>query len=113
MATETGPSLRIGELSRRVGVSPELLRAWERRYGLLEPARTEEFTFTREWIRSKVAHVSAPTADGMGTSLRINLPREYLLLHRVGVGGVGVLCQLGATVRVPDVLEESLPGFAS
>jgi DNA-binding transcriptional MerR regulator len=33
--------LRIGELSRRVGVSPELLRAWERRYGLLEPARTE------------------------------------------------------------------------
>jgi DNA-binding transcriptional MerR regulator len=40
MVTETGPSLRIGELSRRVGVSPELLRAWERRYGLLEPART-------------------------------------------------------------------------
>ena len=41
MATETGPSLRIGELSRRVGVSPELLRAWERRYGLLEPGRTD------------------------------------------------------------------------
>ena len=33
--------LRIGELSRRVGVGPELLRAWERRYGLLDPARTE------------------------------------------------------------------------
>jgi DNA-binding transcriptional MerR regulator len=32
--------LRIGELSRRSGVSPELLRAWERRYGLLEPARS-------------------------------------------------------------------------
>ena len=32
--------LRIGELSRRVGVSPELLRAWERRYGLLSPSRT-------------------------------------------------------------------------
>jgi len=32
--------LRIGELSRRVGVSPELLRAWERRYGLLRPARS-------------------------------------------------------------------------
>jgi DNA-binding transcriptional MerR regulator len=41
MATETEPSLRIGELSRRVGVSPELLRAWERRYGLLEPGRTD------------------------------------------------------------------------
>jgi len=33
--------LRIGELSRRVGVSPELLRAWERRYGLLRPTRSQ------------------------------------------------------------------------
>jgi DNA-binding transcriptional MerR regulator len=32
--------LRIGELSRRVGVSPELLRAWELRYGLLQPTRS-------------------------------------------------------------------------
>jgi DNA-binding transcriptional MerR regulator len=32
--------LRIGELSRRSGVSPELLRAWERRYDLLRPARS-------------------------------------------------------------------------
>jgi DNA-binding transcriptional MerR regulator len=33
--------LRIGELSRRVGVSPEVLRAWERRYGVLRPTRTD------------------------------------------------------------------------
>ena len=33
--------LRIGELSRRTGVTRELLRAWERRYGLLRPQRTE------------------------------------------------------------------------
>src|SRR5215208_873021 len=32
--------LRIGELSRRTGVSPELLRAWEQRYGLLRPLRS-------------------------------------------------------------------------
>ena len=37
--TEAG-ALRIGELSRRSGVSPELLRAWERRYGLLRPTRS-------------------------------------------------------------------------
>jgi DNA-binding transcriptional MerR regulator len=30
----------IGELSRRVGVSSDTLRAWERRYGLLKPSRT-------------------------------------------------------------------------
>jgi MerR family transcriptional regulator, light-induced transcriptional regulator len=34
-------SVRIGELSRRVGVSAELLRAWERRYGLLQPERSD------------------------------------------------------------------------
>lgn len=32
--------LRIGEFSERVGVSPDLLRAWERRYGLLQPDRS-------------------------------------------------------------------------
>jgi DNA-binding transcriptional MerR regulator len=32
--------LRIGELSRRVGVSTDVLRAWERRYGILRPARS-------------------------------------------------------------------------
>jgi DNA-binding transcriptional MerR regulator len=37
---DEGGHLRIGELSRRTGVTVELLRAWERRYGLLAPART-------------------------------------------------------------------------
>jgi DNA-binding transcriptional MerR regulator len=36
-----GGYLRIGEFSHRVGVSPERLRAWEKRYGLLEPARSD------------------------------------------------------------------------
>jgi MerR family transcriptional regulator, light-induced transcriptional regulator len=34
------PGLRIGELSRRVGISTDVLRAWERRYGVLAPRRT-------------------------------------------------------------------------
>ena len=43
MGTSHPPSagrVRIGELATRVGVSPTLLRAWERRYGLLRPIRT-------------------------------------------------------------------------
>ena len=32
--------LRIGELSRRTGVGADTLRAWERRYGLIEPLRS-------------------------------------------------------------------------
>ena len=39
MAADLG-SLRIGEFSRRVGVNPELLRAWESRYGLMRPLRS-------------------------------------------------------------------------
>src|SRR5947209_2313201 len=37
---EERPSLRIGELSRRLGVTAHVLRAWETRYGLLRPSRT-------------------------------------------------------------------------
>jgi MerR family transcriptional regulator, light-induced transcriptional regulator len=39
MTHDPGP-VRIGEFGRRVGVSPDLLRAWERRYGLLRPIRS-------------------------------------------------------------------------
>jgi len=39
-AVQNDAALRIGELSKRSGVSPELLRAWERRYGLLRPTRS-------------------------------------------------------------------------
>ncbi len=41
MTPDSGPRLRIGELSRRTGVRADTLRAWERRYGLLRPERTE------------------------------------------------------------------------
>jgi len=41
LGVAAAPHLRIGELSRRSGVSAELLRAWERRYGLLRPQRSQ------------------------------------------------------------------------
>jgi len=34
------PLLRIGELRRRLVVSDHVLRAWESRYGLLQPVRS-------------------------------------------------------------------------
>jgi MerR family transcriptional regulator, light-induced transcriptional regulator len=36
----SGGYLRIGEVARRAGVNAATLRAWERRYGLLEPERS-------------------------------------------------------------------------
>jgi DNA-binding transcriptional MerR regulator len=65
--------LRIGELSRRSGVSPELLRAWERRYGLLQPTRSsgglrlysledlERVRLMREHLAGGVAAAEAAT----------------------------------------------------
>jgi DNA-binding transcriptional MerR regulator len=40
MADSTAGAIRIGELSRRVGVSEHVLRAWESRYRLLHPTRS-------------------------------------------------------------------------
>ena len=40
MEQEPDDRIRIGELARRTGVNTPLLRAWERRYGLLAPLRT-------------------------------------------------------------------------
>src|SRR3954470_1252180 len=37
----TSAWMRIGEISQRTGVSPDVLRAWERRYALLNPRRTD------------------------------------------------------------------------
>ena len=40
MPPATSAWMRIGEISRRTGVSPDVLRAWERRYRLLRPQRS-------------------------------------------------------------------------
>jgi len=34
--------VRIGELSRRTGVQVDTIRAWERRYGLVDPKRSSK-----------------------------------------------------------------------
>jgi hypothetical protein len=44
---------------------------------------------------------------------KLNLPPEYLLIHRVWIGGLGVLCQIGGEVPAVDVLAAHLPGFAA
>lgn len=78
----------------------------------VEPAEHDTFTFSREWMRGQMTRVSAPTSDGMGTALQFNLPPDYMLIHRVWMGGMGVLSQLGATAPFREILTESLPGFS-
>jgi MerR family transcriptional regulator, light-induced transcriptional regulator len=65
----TAGLLRIGELSRRAGVSPELLRAWERRYGLLHPTRTPGGLrlYSAEDVR-RVQEMQRHLADGVAAA---------------------------------------------
>jgi predicted unusual protein kinase regulating ubiquinone biosynthesis (AarF/ABC1/UbiB family) len=78
---------------------------------IIEPAQADEFTFTRGWMRSQAARVGDPRSPAHQLGKRLNLPPSYLLIHRVTLSTIGVLCQLGATVRLRDELEEWLPGF--
>ncbi|WP_329364554.1 ABC1 kinase family protein [Streptomyces sp. NBC_01483] len=78
---------------------------------IIEPAQADEFTFTRGWMRSQAARIADPRSPAHQLGRLLNLPPSYLLIHRVTLSTIGVLCQLGATVRLRDELEEWLPGF--
>ncbi|MET7685844.1 AarF/ABC1/UbiB kinase family protein [Streptomyces sp. NPDC005423] len=78
---------------------------------IIEPAQLDEFTFTRGWMRSQAARVADPRSPAHQLGKQLNLPPAYLLIHRVTLSTIGVLCQLGATVRLRGELEEWLPGF--
>jgi DNA-binding transcriptional MerR regulator len=67
---DAGPGyLRIGELARRTGVSPELLRAWEQRYGLLQPTRTPGgFRLYSATDEARVQHMQGLVSGGLAAA---------------------------------------------
>ncbi|MEF3115888.1 AarF/ABC1/UbiB kinase family protein [Streptomyces chrestomyceticus] len=78
---------------------------------IIEPAQVDDFTFTRSWMRTQAARIADPRSPAYQLGRQLNLPPSYLLIHRVTLSTIGVLCQLGATVRLRDELESWLPGF--
>ena len=71
IVSESSPPgvLRIGELSRRLGVSDHVLRAWERRYGLLRPVRTTGgFRLYSEADLDRVRRMQAYLAQGLSAA---------------------------------------------
>jgi DNA-binding transcriptional MerR regulator len=86
MPPPTG-ALRIGEFARRVGVSAELLRAWERRYGLLKPVRSaggfrlytdEDAERVARMKRALDSGLSAAEAAGSALAIDSEQPAENL-----------------------------------
>lgn len=77
-----------------------------------EPLRGPEFTFTREWLRSLTARFAEPGRNTVQLGRQLHLPPKYLLIHRVWLGGIGVLCQLDAPVPAHRTVARWLPAFA-
>lgn len=68
---------RIGELARRTGVTPDLLRAWERRYGLIEPQRTSGgFRVYSEADERRVRAMRTHLARGVAAAEAARLARS-------------------------------------
>ena len=78
----------------------------------IEPARHEEFHYSRDWLRSLFSQVSDPRSPEFSMGLKFNLPPEYALVHRVWLGATGVTCQLDAHVKVRAEIERWVPGFS-
>jgi MerR family transcriptional regulator, light-induced transcriptional regulator len=80
---QSGPvaRFRIGELSRRLGVSTQLLRAWEQRYGLLQPDRSAGgYRLYAEADERRVRRMQAYLARGLSAAeaARAALSEEYV-----------------------------------
>ena len=64
-----GGELRIGEVARRTGLTPEVLRVWERRYGVLRPGRTAGgFRLYSEDDVARVLRMGELLDKGIGTA---------------------------------------------
>src|SRR6266700_5739863 len=79
---------------------------------IIEPLSVERFTFTREWMRGQAARIGDPRNEEARVGRLLNLPPSYLLIHRVTIGSVFVLSQLGATAPYRALAERWQPGFA-
>ena len=99
-----------GFVKERIELDPDAVRDYL--LPIIEPACVEEFTFSREWMRKQAARIADPRSPAHQLGRQLNLPPSYLLIHRVTLSTIGVLCQLGATVRMRDEMETWVPGFA-
>jgi predicted unusual protein kinase regulating ubiquinone biosynthesis (AarF/ABC1/UbiB family) len=99
-----------GFVKPNISIDPDELREYLSPF--VEPARSETFAFSREWMRGQFQRINDPRQPGSSLALRLNLPPSYLLIHRVWIGSIGVLCQLGVELPFRQILTDALPGFA-
>jgi predicted unusual protein kinase regulating ubiquinone biosynthesis (AarF/ABC1/UbiB family) len=79
---------------------------------LVEPLRTEVFKYSREWLRDQSARVGDPRNPTAKIGFQLNLPAEYVLIHRVTLGTTGIFCQLEAEGKFRDEALSWFPEIA-
>ncbi len=79
---------------------------------LVEPLRTETFRYSREWLREQSARVGDPRNPTAKIGFQLNLPPEYVLIHRVTLGTTGIFCQLEAEGNFRDEALSWFPEIA-
>ena len=100
-----------GFVKPHIRIDPEAL--YDYLAPFLGPAAVERFHFDRPWMRGQFARINDPRRPGYTIGLKLNLPPSYLLIHRVWIGGLGVLSQLDCEAPFRAELEHWLPGFAA
>ncbi len=98
-----------GFIRKNIDIDPDALL--EYLTPLVEPLLHEQFRPTRAWLRGAAATLQDPRRPQFLVGLKLNLPPEYLLIHRVWLGGVGVLSQVGGTVPLREMVCAHLPGL--
>ena len=76
-----------------------------------DPLRSERFHFTRRWLQRQAGRLGDMRGQDFRTGRSLNLPPQYLLIHRVTAGATGILCQLDAEVAIRAIVERWQPGF--
>ena len=79
---------------------------------MLEPIRVDRFRFSRPWLRREAVRIGDPRSPAAQLGRQLNLPPSYLLIHRVTIGTIGVLCQLGGEAPFRSLMQQWQPGFA-
>lgn len=78
----------------------------------VDPVRAERFHFTRDWMQRQAERVGDLRSPDFRTGRSLNLPPDYLLIHRVTLGATGILCQLDSEFAAREIIARWQPGFA-
>jgi predicted unusual protein kinase regulating ubiquinone biosynthesis (AarF/ABC1/UbiB family) len=76
----------------------------------VDPMRSATFRFSRSWLQAQAQRFGDTRGPEVQMARSLNLPAEYLLIHRVTMGSIAILCQLDAEIPFRDIVRTWQPG---